>query len=65
MHARNIHVTLQLYGHIKMKFFDAEAIIVTLLTLDFLHFSVYIFPQKNNIRIYKVNIIFQYGVTFK
>ena len=46
-HARKLHVTL--YGHIIMKIFDAEAIIITLLILNFSHFNIHIFIQKNNI----------------
>ena len=46
-HARNLHVTL--YGCIIMKIFDAEAIIITLLILNFSHFNINIFVQKNNI----------------
>ena len=45
-HARNIHV--ELYDHI-LKIFDVEAIIITLLILDFLYFIIYIFVQKNKI----------------
>ena len=40
-HARNLHVTL--YDRIIMKIFDAEAILITLLILKFLHFHIYIY----------------------
>ena len=46
-HARNLHVAL--YGNIIMKIFGADAIIITLLILNFSHFNLYIFVQKNNI----------------
>ena len=55
-HARNLHVAL--YGHIKLKFHDAEAIIIALLVLNFSHFNIYIFVLKNIIYpyIYKILI---------
>ena len=49
-HTRNLHVALWLY---RIKIFDAEAIKITLLILNFSDFNIYIFVQKNNIRIYK------------
>ena len=51
-HARNLHVAL--YSGMRIKFFDAEEIIITLLILQLSHFNGYIFVQKNTrIQIYK------------
>ena len=46
-HAQIFHAVL--YGHKKMKFLNVEVTIVTLLILNFSHFNVNIFVQKNNI----------------
>ena len=42
-------IFMSLYMAVKMKIFDAKAIIITLLILNFSHFKIYIFIQKNNI----------------
>ena len=37
-----------LYGRMKFKFHVAEAIVITLLLLNFSHFNIHIFVQKNS-----------------
>ena len=46
-HVRNLHVVL--YGYIIIKIFDTEAITITLLILNLLHFNTNNFFQKNSI----------------
>ena len=60
-HEHYLHVTL--YGSMKFKFHDAEAIIITLLILNFSHFKIYIFVHLS--KYIKKTIPSQYGVTFK
>ena len=52
VHAQNLHVTL--YDRMEMKLFDGEAMIITLLMLNFSHFNIYSFFRKiTYITIYK------------
>ena len=52
-HARNLHVTL--YGRIRMKFFDAETIIITLQILYFSRLYISFFVLLEYI---KLNILY-------